>query len=306
MSEDQLAMPMSMPPIATTSTVVKAPKEESLAPLPHKKDREYLTADPALPGQDWCVMAFISPEDRIKQRSLYEMDKFLVEMMNEYIVSSAVHMARSINAELQKKFEAHIVKLKKSVTEGHQLIAQEMTEIRRKMQIVEEDFAKECGHKHCMEQEDLLAKYEDFRIRRVEELEREFNKKFGNQTSVRGFKFCGAFPYEEAAVERANFLAENVERGVDHFVGKSFEWLPFDPNPDAIKDIRYLNKELNELMKRKKENEEMKDKFFEERKRELVTKATDQNKNLKAELKKKYTDRKKQLTDERLGKKPEE
>jgi len=261
-------------------------------------EKDYLVVDPSVPGQDWCVLSFITPKDLTRKRELFMIDHFLKDSVNDYLVSSAQHMSRDINARFFKQMEERIEKLGKSKVENHELIARELTQLRKELEVNEDEFAEKSLHSHKLNEDEFEAKYEDFKIRRGEHLEREFNEKQGGgRPSLMGVKFSGAYPYQEAATDRAKFLAENVERGVHHFVGQSFHWLPFDPNPDAVADNRYQNKELNKLMQQKSENAELKDKFFQERKEELVKSAQEDNQGrkdkLRDDMRKKYKNQKK-------------
>lgn len=231
-----------------------------------------LVGDTPINGQDWCVLTFVSPEDMVVKKNVFYMDNFLRDTVNEYLEGSAMHMVRAVNAQLIKAMEEKIEKYSKSKNENHKLIAQEMNEVRQKMQIDEDAFLKEVCHKHLMELDDLLAKFENYKVSKSAELDRVFDKENGFKTSVRGVKFGGAFPTSELAEEHARMLRDTVndEKHLDRYVVKSFEWLPFDPNPNSVKDQRYENEQLDELMRRKRENEEFKEKMFEERKRELM------------------------------------
>lgn len=257
------------------------------------KKRDFLVIDPQVPGQDWCVLSFITPTDLERKRQLYLMDHFLAETINEYIVSSTRDMCRRINAKFFKEMNDKIEQLKASKNPNHDVIAKEMHKIRKELETNEEEFATLCTHQHKLDLEDTQAKFEDFVISHGEKLNEEFSKQNGHQVSMMGIKFSGAFPFKEQAEERAQFLAENVERGVDHFVGQSFYWLPFNPDPNAIKDRRYQNQELNRLMEEKRQNEEMRNQYFEERKREMVEEAKSKNQTIKDRLKEKYKNREK-------------
>lgn len=251
---------------------------------------DYLRPDPEVPGQQWCVMAFVSPEDMIEKKNLFMMDKFFVDQVNQYYVDTSVHMARDINAKLFKAFEDKIEKLGKSKSAHHKQVMEELSAIRKELEIDEAAFSAECLHSHKAGLEDFKAKFDDYKVQRTD-LEREFDTANQQRTSVRGVKFCGAYPFQEAAMERAQFLSENVERHVDHLVCQSFHWAPFDPNINAIKDQRYMNQELNELVRRRNENELMKQKFFEENKRQQLEKAQNEN-DLKRRLQEKYAAKK--------------
>jgi hypothetical protein len=57
------------------------------------------------------------------------------------------------------------------------------------------------------------------------------------------------------------------------YVAEVGEWLPWDPEPDEVKDQEYQSDELNKLMQSYKENAEKRDAFFEEEKRQKMAKA---------------------------------
>ena len=236
-------------------------------------EKDYLVVDPGVPGQEWCVLSFIRPEDLARKRELFYMHHYLGEQVNEYLAASVQDMSRRINAEFFKAMEDRIEKLKESKNENHQVIANEMYEIRKSLECDENKLAEMCLHAHGKDPEDTLAQFDAFKLRRAEKLDEEFDQQHGKQTSVMGIKFSGAYPFQEAAVERAKFLAENVESGVHHYVAQSFHWCPFDPDPNGIKDQRYLNKDLNEIMKRKQENQELVNQQFKQRKDRLVEEA---------------------------------
>ena len=252
---------------------------------------ECLTVSPSVPGQEWCVMSFVTPGDVATKFKMYEYDRFLNDTINEYIESSTRDMCRRINAKFFKEMEDRIAKLEKSKNDNHKVIAREMHEIRKNLETNEEEFANLCTHKHGMDLDETCAKFEDFQIRHGDKLREEFERENGRRPTVMGIKFDGAYPFMEQAEERAKFLAENVERGVHHFIAQSFHWCPFDPNADAVKEQRYQQRELNRLMEEQRRNQEMKDRFFQERKQELMSSAQTQNESLKDRLRKKYNKR---------------
>jgi hypothetical protein len=268
-------------------------ESKEISSSPSKTGEEALTVSPGVPGQEWCVLSFVTPGDVAAKFRMFEYDNFLTETINEYIVSSTRDMCRRMNAKFFKEVEDQIEKLEKSKNDNHILIAREMHEIRKKLETNEDEFARLCTHTHGMSLDDTVAKFEDFQIRRGQKLREEFEKENGKRPTVTGIKFNGAFPFMEQAEQRAKFLAENVERGVHYFVAQSFHWCPFDPNADAIKEQRYQNQELNRLMEEQRRNQEQQDQVFNSRKEELVSKAQNQNQDLKTRLRKKYKNRNK-------------
>jgi len=61
-------------------------------------------------------------------------------------------------------------------------------------------------------------------------------------------------------------------------------WLPWDPSEHVMPEVEYAEKELNEMMRKYKENETNKDIFFEERKNEKIEEQRKENAKRKAEL----------------------
>jgi hypothetical protein len=54
------------------------------------------------------------------------------------------------------------------------------------------------------------------------------------------------------------------------YVGQVGFWLPWDPEPSEVPDQEYADDQLNQLMKKYKENESQRDEFSESMKRERI------------------------------------
>lgn len=259
--------------------------------------KDFLTIDPKVHGQEWCVLSMIRPEDLAKKREMFFMDRFLKDVVNSQVTSSVADLCRRMNGQFFKEMDARIAKLKESRNENAQVIASEMTAIRKELEYQEEEMVNQSLHSHKEELEDLVARYDEFKLMGESTIGEEFDAQHGKQASVMGIKFSGAFPFQEAAAERAEFLGRNVEPGVDHYVAQSFFWCPFDPDPNGIKDQRHLNEELNELMKRKMESQEQAKAEFEARKKDMVEKAQANNREeLRKRLREKYGNRRAKKT----------
>jgi len=59
------------------------------------------------------------------------------------------------------------------------------------------------------------------------------------------------------------------------------EWLPWDPEPEEVKDQEYQSDDLNKLMQSYKENAAKRDAFFEEEKRQKMSAAAAETKAAK-------------------------
>ena len=109
------------------------------------------------------------------------------------------------------------------------------------------------------------SKFEDFRFRDEEKIGEVFDRENSFKTSVRGVKVRGVFDTKREADVRAAVL-QRLDPLFDVFVGQVGYWCPWDPNPQKIDDIEYLNQDLNKLVKEYKANEAKKDQFYNEQK----------------------------------------
>ena len=90
--------------------------------------------------------------------------------------------------------------------------------------------------------------------------------------SLRGLKIRGVFATYEEATARATELQAS-DQNFHVFVGEVGKWLPWDPDPNSVKDQEYQNKELNDLMKGYKDNLEKSKKVQQERKQDMIKQA---------------------------------
>ncbi len=111
--------------------------------------------------------------------------------------------------------------------------------------------------------------YGDWMFSRRTNLEKEFYEKNNFKTTVRGIKVRGVYDTQSEAKARAAQL-RRMDGTHDIYVGQVGFWLPWDPEPFDVQDQEYLEKDLNTLMKSKKENEIKKNLHFEEEKRKKM------------------------------------
>jgi len=103
--------------------------------------------------------------------------------------------------------------------------------------------------------------YEDFVSQNQENLDNVFNKNNNFQTSCRGVKVRGVYDNEEAAKKRAATI-RNSDINHDVFVAPVGYWLPWNPDKDKIQNQEYLDSSLNTLMKKYKEQEQLKNQHY--------------------------------------------
>ena len=210
---------------------------------------DYLEEDPEIPTQRYCIISFISPEKVIKQKAEFMNEKFVewleydwkVEGMNNYV------------AFLAKKYNLKVDDLFKDL----------------------EDFRK--IHNDAIRKTDIHEKYQVFLLKNEKDLESQFTEKVEFHTNVRGVKVRRVF----ANLEECQTFAKVMQKRYPHdnlYIGKVGCWLPWDPSEHIMPEVEYAEKELNELMRKYKENEVNREIFFEEEKAEKIKQQREENK----------------------------
>lgn len=224
--------------------------------LPKKEDDgtviDYLEEDPEIPTQRYCIISFLSPEKVIKQKSEFFNEKFVewleydwkIEGMNNFV------------AFLSKKYNVKVDDMFKDL----------------------EDFRK--VHNEAIRKTDIHEKWEVFMLKNEKEVEREFTEKVEFQTNVRGVKVRRIFANLEECQTYARVMQKRYPND-NLYIGKVGAWLPWDPSEHMMPEVEYAEKELNELMRKYKENEVNREIFFEEEKAEKIKAQREENERRK-------------------------
>lgn len=195
------------------------------------QEEDFLDQDPALRGQNYVCLSFLSPEEIIKKKETYFFQIFLKsfsEDMNEFFAK--------FSEEYKEKAD-----LLSTIKERYRYI---------------------------FDTEKITDEYQFFLSRNSENLEKEYHSENDFQTSIRGIKVRGVFDTLKEAELRAQVL-KRMDGKFHVYVAQVGCWCPWSPNPEEIVDQVYAETHLNTLMKNYKENQDKKDIFFEERKRDL-------------------------------------
>ena len=120
--------------------------------------------------------------------------------------------------------------------------------------------------------DNLEKMYEDWKYSRIEGLDAEFYELSDYRTSMRGIKVRGVYDsYKEASL-RAQVLRRR-DPSFNVFVGQVGYWLPWDPECESVPEQEYQEGQLNELVKKYKENLNNRDDLYEQVKNERIEKA---------------------------------
>jgi hypothetical protein len=222
------------------------PKMDESGPI------DYLDEDPEIPTQKYCVVSFISPEKIIKQKQEFMFEKFVAWMDYEWKVKGL----ENFMAFLSKKYSVKIDDLLKD--------AQEYVNVR----------------KEEVKQTDIHEQYQIFLLKNEKELQEMFDNQVEFRTNIRGVKVRRAFATEEETQMLAKVLQRRNPKD-NLSSGKVGAWLPWDPSEHLMPEVEYAEKELNELMRKYKENESNKEMFFAEQREESIKKQKDENERRK-------------------------
>lgn len=213
--------------------------------LPKKEDDgtviDYLEEDPEIPTQRYCIVSFISPEKVIKQKTEFMNEKFVGWLEYDWKVKGL----ETFMAYLSKKYTLKVDDLFKDMEEFRKL------------------------HNDVIAKTDIHEQYQIFLLKKEKELEAEFNEKVEFQTNIRGVKLRRVF----ANLEECQTFAKVLQRRYPNdnlYIGKVGAWLPWDPSENLMPEVEYAEKELNEMMRRYKENEVNREIFFEEEKAQRI------------------------------------
>jgi hypothetical protein len=202
---------------------------------------DYLEEDPEIPTQRYSIISFLSPEKTIKQKAEFMNEQFIQWLEYDWKVKGMEHLM----VFLSKKYSLKIDDLMADM--------QEFTKV----------------HNEEIKKTDIHEQYQVFLLKNEKELETQFCEKVQFRTNVRGVKLRRVFANLEECQQYAKVLQRKYPRD-NLYIGKVGCWLPWDPSEHMMPEVEYAEKELNELMRKYKENEVNRDIFFEEEKQQKI------------------------------------
>ena len=223
---------------------------------------DYLEEDSEISGQRYVLLSFISPEKVLENKDLYFFKKFLdsyeVNWKLKNLEKYMVDVVKNINDQLDDRM--------KELEKNDQF---EQAAICRKNRVRVDDLMNEYNgfvqkNKADINKTTIKEAYDDFLYSYKTKLEEEFYALNEFRTSVRGIKVRGVYGNPKEAELKAKKL-QSKDKYNNIFIGDVGKWLPWDPQPHEVGEQEYGQDQLNSLMRKYKENEDNRDKFFEER-----------------------------------------
>jgi hypothetical protein len=195
------------------------------------QESDYLDQDPPLRSQNYVCLSFISPEDVIKKKEVFFFEEFL----------------KHISADMSEFF----TNLKGKYPDD----AGTLTTIQER-------------YAYLFSPNSINDEFSFFQSTHSQQLEEIYHKENKFQTSIRGIKVRGVFDTIREAEIRAQVL-KKMDDKFNVYVAQVGCWCPWSPNPEDIENQEYAETHLNTMMKHYKDNQDKKDIFYQERKREL-------------------------------------
>jgi hypothetical protein len=209
---------------------------------------DYLDEDPEIPNQRYCIISFLSPEKVIQQKSEFYFKEFITWMDYQWKVKGLEHLM----AFVSKKYSIKVDDLLKD--------AEEFVKVRNAE----------------VKATDVHEEYQVFLLKHEKELQEKFDSAVNFRTNIRGVKVRRAFP----SIEETQMFAKVLQRKYPKdnlYIGKVGCWLPWDPSEHLMPEVEYAERELNELMRKYKENEVNKEMFFAEQREDSMKKQKEEN-----------------------------
>ena len=225
---------------------------------------DYLDEDEQISGQKYALVSFLSPENVLEKKDHFFFERFLqsyevewkVKNMEAFLVERMSEINRGLD-EKANRFDAS------GVTD----VADLCRTSRIKVDTVIESYqAFVRKQQKDINKTKITEAWDDFLFKEQAKLEEEFHAKNNFRTSIRGFKVRAVARDEKEAEVRAKRLQKN-DKYHNIYCAEVGKWTPWDPKPHLIENQEYAQEELNNLMRKYKENEDSKSAFFEEQRK---------------------------------------
>jgi hypothetical protein len=223
---------------------------------------DFLDEDVEIPGQRYVLLSFLSPEKVLEKKDLFFFKKFLenyeVEWKLKNLEKFMVDTVKHINDELDERA--------RELEKNDQF---DQAAICRKNRLSVDDTMSKYNqfvqkNRADINKTKIAEAYDDFLYANKAKLESDFYALNEFQTSMRGLKIRGVYSNTKEAEIKSKKL-QTKDKYHNIFIGEVGKWLPWDPQPHEVREQEYAQDQLNTLMQKYKENEDNREKFFEER-----------------------------------------
>jgi hypothetical protein len=241
----------------------------------------YLEADKDIPGQHFVCLTFLSPEKVLANKDIFLFSEFLKDYEIQYKIKATETFMMSQVAKLQAALGTATDTLEqvgRDHKDGTGITLEDLSgaflalkEIRKGLTV---DVPKDLEAHVKAEMTDfktttIQEAYDTYLYKNKKKLEDAFFAKNSFRTTIRGLKVRGVYDTYAEGMARAKTL-QKLDPDFNVYVGQVGFWLPWDPEPSEVPDQEYADDQLNQLMKKYKENESQRDEFYESMKRDRI------------------------------------
>jgi DNA-binding protein YbaB len=246
------------------------------------KPQVFLEGDEEIRGQKYVCLSFLTPNRGVlRNKELFFFSKFLEFFHMDYRIRSTESFLMDQFRGMQNTLSDIEMELRNTeVTDASAnkslavTLSERLTKLRgeisKKTAEDLEGYVK--ANIADFKESTVVESYEKFMIVNRQRLEDEFHKQMNFQTTMHGLKVRGVYSNQEQANARAKALNKK-DPYFNVYVADVGEWLPWDPEPEDVKDQEYQSDDLNKLMQAYRENAAKRDEFFEEDKRQKMAAA---------------------------------
>jgi hypothetical protein len=127
------------------------------------------------------------------------------------------------------------------------------------------------------DKDSIVDEYMDFKKDNESTISDLYSRENNYQTNTRGVKVRGTYDSLQEAQTKAEALKRKDNNKFNIYVGQVGCWCPWSANPNEIDSAEYSETQLNTLMKEYHKNKDNKEIFYNERKKDLIDRATDKS-----------------------------
>lgn len=231
---------------------------------------DFLDEDPEIPSQKYALLSFLSPNKVLEKKELFLFDRFMQQYEIDWKVKGYEKFVADLVVSVNRDLDESASELeKKNMTEQADACRKSRVRVEDCMDRLKQFMTKE---KKSVNHNNISEAFTDFMFKNGDKLEEEFHAKNNFTTTMRGVKVRGVYSSTKEAEARGKKLQQK-DKYFNIFIGEVGKWLPWDPEPHRVQEQEYAEEELNKLMKKYKENEDNREKFFEERRKDESTKS---------------------------------
>ena len=223
---------------------------------------DLLDVDKVMKSQKFCVLSFAEPKFSTLEKYESLVNK---EFLKKYLCDYTKRILATVSADYNIDENEILEKygLDEKIDDNKENFTDEKWEItKNKEDAIENHFFKADVY-------DMLVKYNRFKENNKIELDKHATEFFGEESFASCIKFKGAF----GTLKKANkFVNDEFKKDkiASIYVAQSGAWVKFNPDSREIEKQKTTEKKMNNLMWQYRKNQVYAEKFYKERKDEMI------------------------------------